>query len=210
MQRIRLMYSRSESFRYTGHLDMQTFWERALRRAKMPLLYSQGFHPQPRINQASPLPLGMTSNMELMDFWIEPDMMLFDIQQQLTTSLPVGVQIISVNEIDLKEPSLQSRILSSKYLVTFLVPFDEETLRKRVDDFLSLSTLKRIRREKTYDLRPLVLDLKVLQTDVPDKPHLLFHLSAKDGATGRPEEVISALDYDPLDMRYIRIELLLN
>jgi len=71
MQRIRVTYARTAPLRYTGHLDMQIVWERCLRRARLPLMYSQGFHPQPRINQACPLPLGMTSQMEVMDFWLE-------------------------------------------------------------------------------------------------------------------------------------------
>jgi hypothetical protein len=58
MQRIRIQYAKTEPLRYTGNLDMHRIWERTLRRARLTIAYSQGFHPQPRLNQACPLPLG--------------------------------------------------------------------------------------------------------------------------------------------------------
>ena len=65
MERIRVYYSKTAPMRYTGNLDVHKVWEHTLRRARLPLAYSQGFHPQPRINQACPLPLGMTSRAEI-------------------------------------------------------------------------------------------------------------------------------------------------
>ncbi len=61
MQRLRLTFAKTAAMRYTGHLDLHTTWERTLRRARLPLAYSQGFHPQPKIQLASALPLGFTS-----------------------------------------------------------------------------------------------------------------------------------------------------
>ena len=95
MQRIRVTYARTAPLRYTGHLDMQIVWERCLRRARLPLMYSQGFHPQPRINQACPLPLGMTSQMEVTDFWLDPEVPLDEIRSMLATALPPGIEPIN-------------------------------------------------------------------------------------------------------------------
>jgi len=208
MQRIRITYSRTNPLRYTGHLDMQTVWERTIRRARLPLMYSQGFHPQPRINQACPLPLGMTSQMEVLDFWLDPGSTLEAIQEQLSLSLPPGIEITSLVEEDLRSPSLQTQVASAIFHVTFLIPFNSKQLAANVNDVLSSTTLPRIRREKAYDLRPLIYSLDILQTSDPALPHLSMHLAARDGATGRPEEVISALSFDPLDTRIERICLL--
>ena len=65
MERLRITYSKTAALRYTSNLDMHKIWERALRRARLPLAYSQGFHPQPRLTQACPLPLGLNHDWVL-------------------------------------------------------------------------------------------------------------------------------------------------
>ena len=208
MQRIRVTYARTAPLRYTGHLDMQIVWERCLRRARLPLMYSQGFHPQPRINQACPLPLGMTSQMEVTDFWLEPEVPLDEIRAMLTTALPPGIKLTELHGVDLHSPSLQTQVVSAIFYVTLLVPFNLDKLNRSVIEVIESTSLPRIRRDKPYDLRPLILELNVMQINQPSIPHISMHLSARDGATGRPEEVISALGYDPLDARIERVKLI--
>lgn len=210
MQRIRLTYARGNALRYTGHLDMQDVWERTIRRARLPLAYSQGFHPQPKINQACPLPLGMTSQMEIIDFWLEPELTLPEIQEQLYRALPPGMQPLQLELVDLRSPALQTRVISAQYLATFLIPFDAQFLHQQVAEIKNATSLLRTRRDKQYDLRPLIEDLTLLQTANPDMPHLFMLLAAREGATGRPEEVIAALGYDPLDIRFERKKIFLT
>jgi len=208
MQRIRVTYARTAPLRYTGHLDMQIVWERCLRRARLPLMYSQGFHPQPRINQACPLPLGMTSQMEVTDFWLETEIPLDEIRSILTPALPPGIELTDLKEVDLHAPSLQTQVVSANFYVTMLIPFDPFKLNQSIIDVTESTSLPRIRRDKPYDLRPLILELNLMQINQHSTPHLSMHLSARDGATGRPEEVISALGYNPLDARIERVKLI--
>ena len=63
--RARITFSKRGALRYIGHLDLQTLWERAARRAGLALAYSHGFHPQPKINFASALPLGFSSRAQI-------------------------------------------------------------------------------------------------------------------------------------------------
>ena len=210
MLRVRLTYARGAALRYTGHLDMQDVWERTIRRARLPLAYSQGFHPQPKINQACPLPLGMTSQMEIIDFWLEPELPLDKIQEQLYRALPPGMQPLHLELVDLRSPALQTRVLSAQYFATFLVPFDAQLLLQKVAEIRNATSILRTRRDKKYDLRPLIDELTILQTADPDLPHLSMLLAARDGATGRPEEVISALGFDPMDVRFERTKVFLT
>ena len=69
--RLRITFSKSGALRYTGHLDLQTTWERTLRRAGLPLAYTHGFHPGPRIQIASALPLGFIGRAEIVDIWLD-------------------------------------------------------------------------------------------------------------------------------------------
>ena len=65
--RYRIQYKKTFELRYTAVLDIHKIWERYLRRAKLHLTYSQGFHPQPKLAQAAPLPLGFLSTDEFID-----------------------------------------------------------------------------------------------------------------------------------------------
>ena len=69
--RLRITFSKSGALRYTGHLDLQTTWERTIRRAGLPLAYTHGFHPGPRIQIASALPLGFIGRAEIVDIWLQ-------------------------------------------------------------------------------------------------------------------------------------------
>ena len=81
--RIRVAYTKGSSLRFTGHLDMQRLWERLLRRSRLPVRYSQGFHPRARLNLASALPLGFISEAELLDFWMNEPLPLEEVQQRI-------------------------------------------------------------------------------------------------------------------------------
>ena len=72
--RVRITFAKTDAMRFTGHLDLHRAWERTFRRAGLPLAYTQGFSPHPRINLASALPLGFTSERELVDIWLEQEL----------------------------------------------------------------------------------------------------------------------------------------
>lgn len=206
MQRIRVFYSKTEGLRYTANLDMHKVWERSLRRAGLPVAYSQGFHPQPRIQQGCPLPLGFLSTAEVVDFWLNTECgELSEFQEALSAAVPSGIQIQRLEEIDQHEQALQARTLSTVYQVVVLEPTTTEELTQRVDKLLSASSIMRIRRDKPYDLRPLIEELTVKPPAAPDEsPLLIMQLSAREGATGRPEEVLVELGFDPLAARVLR------
>ena len=206
MIRTRITFAKTPAMRFTGHLDLHRAWERTFRRAGLPLAYSEGFNPHPRLNLASALPLGFTGAGEVIDAWLEQDLPLPDIQAALQCALPPGLQVTQIETVDLRLPALQTELEASEYNLTFLEPFPE--LADRVQALLSALNLPRQRRERNYDLRPLILDIQILPPDGSDRPQLNVRLVAREGATGRPEEVIAALGYDPQLVRVHRNRLL--
>ena len=76
--------------RYTSHLDVHRTWERTLRRARLPLAYSQGFNKRPKINLAVALPLGFTSDCELVEFWLDGTPTLSEVESRLREAAPSG------------------------------------------------------------------------------------------------------------------------
>ena len=207
MIRIRIHYAKTGPMRYTGNLDINKVLERTLRRANLPLAYSQGFHPQPRMNQACPLPLGMISYAEILDCWLEEDLSIDEISARLQPALPPGIEINSINEIDLHEPKVQTLVDSTEYIATLLGEVPAEELAQRIENILSADTLPRERRGKKYDLRPLIENLEMLAPDENGRQCFLMHLAARQGATGRADEVLDALGFEPGTARIVRTKI---
>lgn len=211
MQRLRIAYAKTAPMRYTSNLDVHKIWERTLRRARLPLAYSQGFHPQPRLIQASPLPLGLLSRVELIDIWLETEPDPAEVSEKLLPALPPGLEVQSITPIDLGAPALPAQVASCEYIAAFLVPVDRVELARRVEQMLAAPELKRERRGKLYDLRAVLEALEVCpEPDAEGHVCLFMRLASRESATGRAEEVLSALDYDPFDTRVERVKLILN
>jgi radical SAM-linked protein len=199
--RIRITFAKQGALRYTGHLDLHRLWERAARRAELPLAYSQGFHPQPKMNIAAALPLGFSSRCEVLDMRLEREISLEGLREKLQGTLPGGIQVSSVEIVDDKLPALQTQVASAEYEVTLTEVIDGSELERRIDSVMDSESIIRERRGKTYDLRPLVEELKILESDgepsaqelAPALQRIFMRLAAREGATGRPEEVLDLL-----------------
>jgi radical SAM-linked protein len=198
--RLRIAFAKTEAMRFTSHLDLHRTWERTLRRAGIPLAYSQGFNPHPRINLACALPLGFTSQAELVDIWLETDQPLDAFQAALERAAPPGIRIQEVQAIDERLPALQTQVEACEYLAS--LPQLPEDLPGRVQALLESPQLLRNWRGKPYDLRPLIHALLLEPGEAG--PRLRMTLSTRDGATGRPDEVLSALGVEPATARVHR------
>src|SRR5215216_1206995 len=186
--RIRITFVKQGALRYTGHLDLHRLWERAARRAELPLAYSQGFHPQPKMNMAAALPLGFSSRCEVMDMRLEQAIPLEDLSTRLNETLPLGLQVVDIEQVDDQEPALQTQVLSAEYEVTLTEEVDRSELQSKIDSTLASTSILRERRGKIYDLRPLIEELRL-----PVDGKIFMKLTAREGATGRPEEVLDVL-----------------
>ena len=199
--RIQVTYSKTNHMRYTSHLDVQRTWERTLRRAQLPLAYSQGFTKRPKINLAAALPLGFTSSCEIVEFWLNGRMDLSEIESSLQEAIPPGIKITKITEIDHNKPKIPNLVKSADYHVELFDPVTD--LDHRISKIVAAESLPRERRNKCYDLRPLIEEIKI--TSTPGETHLIkMRLAARNGATGRPEEVLRALEIDPNSARVHR------
>src|SRR5512137_1345910 len=116
--RIRITFTKTGGLIYIGNLDLYTMWERAARRAGLPLAYSQGFHPQPKIHFAAPLPLGYSSRCEVLDMRLNEELMGIDLSERLNAALPAGIRVFSIQEVDDKAPAVQTQVLFADYEVS--------------------------------------------------------------------------------------------
>jgi radical SAM-linked protein len=210
-QRLRVTFAKGEPIKYIGHLDLARAWERALRRAGVPLAYSLGFHPQPRLAFASALPLGVTGEAELMDVFLETPLAPEDFIRRLRSVLPLGLEIKSVQEVEPRGPSLQSLLRFSDYRLELQSDLSPQEVRARIAGLLEAEKLPRHRERqgerKEYDLRPLVERL-ALAGQREGVYVLEMRLCTDPQATGRPGEVLEALGLPPA-VRVRRTGLLL-
>jgi radical SAM-linked protein len=195
LNRYRITFTRDKTIRFVGHLDLAKTWERILRRADLPVAYSQGFHPLPKITFASALPVGCTSEAELMDVVLSTPCEPASIMARLSPALPAGIAIASVVEVPMQAPALQASLRWAEYVVTVETDETQEQVESTVSAFLAAPTLERERRGKSYDLRPLVLSLAIESAHPPSTQIVMRLLADASAGTGRPDEVLAALGW---------------
>lgn len=204
--RLRITFSKQGALRYTGHLDLHKMWERAARRADLPLSYSQGFHPHPQIQLAAALPLGFSSRCEVVDLKLNESLPLEGLTERIQAAMPPGLRILSVESVDERAPALQTQVAAAEFEVELLEGVDLDELTRKIDAVLAAESLPRERRGKPYDLRPLIEGLEFH----PNRSRIFMRLTAREGATGRPEEVLDVLGIALEDARVERTRLILR
>jgi radical SAM-linked protein len=206
--RLRVTYATDESVKYVGHLDFARAWERGVRRAQLPLSYSQGFNPQPRIQFAAALPVGFTSTCEVVDLLLEGDWSADDIVARLQSALPQGIHLLSAQTIPENARSLQSRVRGATYAVEVETAEPAAAFRARLEAFLAKPSAWRERRRgqkaAQYDLRPLVETLRYRGACELGQA-FEADMRAEPGATGRPDELLAELGFGSVALRIERI-----
>ena len=207
-QRLHIHFTRDETLKYIGHLDMARTWQRIARRANLPLAYSEGFNPQPRMSFAAALPVGCTSDHEELDIVLSPPCAIDVVKANLDRALPPGMKVISIEEIALNAPALQVQLQAAEFEITVE---GEETiglLPERVAQFLAATEVMRDRRGKVYNLRPLVQMLAIGPGGADRAAVIRSRLQATEAGTGRPDELAAALGLDPATVKIKRTKLL--
>lgn len=189
--KIRLSYSKLGKVRFTGHRDVAHIWERALRKAEVPVAMSAGFTPRPRLAFGLALPTGAESIIELIDITLdlEPGDVIDDlasISERLSTALPIGLDVTDIWLPDNELVSLQEGVVASSWLMMIDAP-DVSGAIERINS----STVAMLERERkgerhTDDVRPSILDSRVADPSTVDL--LESHWSVDHSAT--PVEVV--------------------
>lgn len=204
--RIRVRYSKTGNLRFIGHLDTQRLFERALRRAGLPLRYTQGFSKHMRLNLASALPLGFVSSAEMLDFWLDEPIDTQEILEKLQDALPADIQIIELDQVNNSLPSLQGSLLASDYKITLPEENSCEEFLQKLEQLLSLPEIPVTKRNKTVDYKPLILEFS-LQSVSQKNCTLNLKLSSTPGGNARPDDILKLLEVDPADCLIERVGL---
>jgi len=195
--RYRLTFAKKAAVKYIAHLDLALAWERALRRAQIPLAYSQGFNPQPRIQFACSLPLGTMGRAEMIDIVTLEPLVPNEALAQITTALPSGIELHLVEEVPLKEPALQALVHQGEYRVLVETDLSTEEMTRRIESLLAAEEIIQTRRRKKkiedFDLRPWLYNL-TLESLNDGEAQLHMRIATGQFGNLRPIDVLKTLD----------------
>ena len=203
--RIRMTYAKLGNLRFVGHLDLQRLFERALRRTNLPLRYTQGFNPHLRINLASALPLGFIGEAEQMDFWLDCEVPLEEVEKHLKNALPFELVVQKLQVIGNHQPSLQASLLSSDFEVLLPEEVDTVVLQTKIDSLLAQESLPVQRRKKTVDLKSLLISTRLVKKDHQSILEVIMKSTPLEN--GRPDELLEMLGIDAADCQVVRTKL---
>lgn len=203
--RARIHWSKSARFRYMSHLENLHLMERAIRRARLPVSYSQGHNPSMKLSFGPPLPLGYTSDAEFFDLTLESNLMTYMIDN-LSDQLPDGIEILEARPALGKKASLNAALNRAEYRVPIDSWQHPDELEAKIATLMSTDQLKCERgaadKRKTVDIRPAIYDLRI------ENGSLIMVLGLGDGGYAKPPEIVSflkdGLTVAPLALPYHR------
>ncbi len=185
IKKLNVYYSKLGRAKYFGHLETVNIFLRALKRAKIPVKYSQGFHPKPKISFDDPLPIGIESHQEHFTLTVADVVKPTAVPDGLNPHLPEGLRVHDCHLAPLKSRSQPAR--SRVYRIA--VPgydFDSDKLAL----FLNSSEVVLTLRNRKGKLKKIDLKDMVLNIELPDSKHLLTTLKSEPGKTVRPAEIL--------------------
>ncbi|MCH4072848.1 TIGR03936 family radical SAM-associated protein [Pseudoramibacter sp.] len=194
---MRFQFARTEELRFLSHLDQQSTFQRAFRRADIPIAYSNGFHAHQRLSFATALSVGMTSSCEYADIRLTKEIAPETFCTCMNRVLPKGLHVIKASLIKGKTSSLSSLIISSIYQVRILDHTSDSEIEKAIQKFLCQDDIiieKRNKKGKFHKInaRPYIKYFSI----VPDTDDLLFTLRIgyHNQATIKPSLILQAFE----------------
>lgn len=210
--KLRIRFSKQGKIRWTSHRDVARMWERALRRAELPVAYSEGFSPRPRLHFGLALSTGHESLAEYLDVDLASDVEVEGLPTLLTPALPAGIEVTAAAVLGGGSPSLQQDVTCCTWRIVALEDgLDADSATARVAELLSADqvvvTRSRKGQESVDDIRPGVLALEVEGPTVAEDGAAAVALVA-DLATQprslRPGELLAALWPNAEERRVLR------
>jgi radical SAM-linked protein len=208
-QKIRYRFAIQGPLRFLSHLETIRVFTRALRRARIPVQHSQGFHPHPQLAFATARPVGLESTGEYADLVLYETLDPAQFLDRLNAVLPAHIRLLAARTVALKAPALMAEPLAARYTVEFPPPWvtdDGRSLAERVQALMACRDIPVPRWHKKgtrqVNIRPGIDSLEVLPA-AGDMLTLSMLLREEELLKAKPQEVIQALLGVPEDDLYV-------
>lgn len=171
--KVRIKFQKSGAMKFVGHLDIMRFFQKVIRRADIDIAYSEGFSPHQIMSFAAPLGVGITSDGEYLDIEVHSTKSSKESVEALNKASVEGIHICSYRKLGEKTKNAMSTVAAADYTVTFRenkVPDNWQTAIGKFFDQPSIMITKKTKKsEKELDLKPLIYDYSVTDTDIKMK-----------------------------------------
>ncbi|MBL1179179.1 TIGR03960 family B12-binding radical SAM protein [Pantanalinema sp. GBBB05] len=214
VQRIRVRLGKQGDMALVSHLDLMRLFDRAVRRAALPIAFTGGFHPNPRIIPANALPLGVTSSGEIVDFELTAPIEVTEFCAKLAAQLPENLPIYQAEAVDIQAPAATQSLTQAEYMITIdiIPPVDQQVADsdsltvERVEsawqnwvdavlasDAIWVEHTTKSGKVQSINLRDRLFDLK-LESVSPFVTLRYIGSCRNDGTLLRPEQVLQMLE----------------
>jgi radical SAM family uncharacterized protein/radical SAM-linked protein len=208
-RKVRLRFKKEGDLRFISHLELASLFHRTSKRADLPLGYSEGFHPMPRIIFASALPVGVESLAEVVELELEGTLLASEVKEKLNQGLPPGIEIIEAQEVPLSSP-ITPLIHRSIYWIRLDQALAKEEVEKRIQKALSAEELlihqERKGKQREVDILPQIEAVRVTSkndrdgftsgpqgSDENEEWGVELVLRRSQGKTAKPTEIMGSL-----------------
>ena len=195
MQRLRLRYAKRGRLRFTSHRDFSRAFERALARASVPMAYSSGFHPHPRISYAGASPTGAASEAEYLEIGLAREVDPAELLRLIDESLPPGLDVLEI--VPARGGSLPDRMEASRWRIT-LPEVEHAAAVEAVEAFLAADEVPVERMTKkglrSFDCRGAVVRLEVADDPSSQVTCAILDVVLRHATPSvRPDDVLAGL-----------------
>ncbi len=201
MVKIQYQFKRSTPLRFLSHLDQQRLFQRAFRRANMPVEYSQGFNPHPRMSFALAMSVGLTSDGEYGEVIVSEDIDVETFISRMNQVLPNGLEITAAKICDAGVGSLSAALYKSIYRIRInVVPgTDLAALAAAIESYLALPQILIQKRNKKgkyveKDIRPFIESIAVFADPETDKVNVKMTLIYIEQQCVKPEQILESIN----------------
>ncbi|MEH2164493.1 MAG: TIGR03960 family B12-binding radical SAM protein [Nostoc sp.] len=203
-QRLRVWFGKQGDMALVSHLDLIRLFDRVVRRAGLPIAFTGGFHPMPRISVATALALGATSSGEIADFELTLPVDIDTFQEKLVREMPTDIPIYNVEQIDLRTPAASQLLETAEYLIT--VAAVEETTSIQWQEWIDTIKAKdelwyehttKSGKSQLINLRDRLFELELIETHkgITESMSVIRYVGSyrQDGFLLRPEQILFML-----------------
>lgn len=196
---IRLKFRKGNEVKYISHLDLMRTFQRAIRRAGIPIQYSSGFNPHQELSFGAPLSLGVTSDAEYADLKTSEAVDIKVLQQKLNNNLPEGIRILGAAVLPESFKSAMSVVSHAKYGIRMIIEgIDGSILAESIERFLKQDRIivmkeqpKKDFKLKEVDIKPMIVRMKLAEAKEPEY-HISCLLASGSRANLNPELLLVA------------------
>lgn len=189
--KVRIKFTKEGPMKFVGHLDTMRYFQKALRRAGIPVAFSGGYSPHMIMSFAAPLGVGTTSLGEYFDMELREAMPTTEIEKRLNETMAEGIRVISARQVEEgKASKAMSLVAACDYRISFRPGRTPEIpLEEKVEEFISRPSIlvmkKTKRSEKEVDIRPYIYEMKA-----DGKGNIFLRLASASANYTKPELVM--------------------